>query len=69
MKDPIIEKVRRIRDKHSKLFNYDLDAICDDYKSRQKKMKNRLVRLKPKLIEADNAMRTHGNSDALYSHR
>ncbi|WP_141699229.1 hypothetical protein [Candidatus Thiosymbion oneisti] len=35
MNDPIIEEVRRIRDEHSKRFDYDLDAICDDYKTHQ----------------------------------
>ncbi len=55
MKDPLIEEVRRIRDEHSKLFNYDLDAICEDYKYRQNKIRNRLVRLKPKLKVADKA--------------
>ena len=53
MKDPIIEEIRRIRDEHSKLFDYDLDKICEDYKSSQKKLKNRLVRLKPKLLAAN----------------
>lgn len=53
MKDPIIEEIRRIRDEHSKKFNYDLDAICEDYKIRQSKLKNRLVRLKPKLIKTN----------------
>ncbi len=48
MKDPIIEEVRRIRDEHSKQFDYDLDKICEDYKSSQKKLKDRLVRLGPK---------------------
>ncbi len=50
MKDPIVANVRRIRDEHSKMFNYDLDDIYEDYQKRQKKLKNRLVRLKPKLI-------------------
>lgn len=58
MKDPIIEEVRRIRDAHSKSFNYNLDAICENYKSSQKKLKNRLVRLKPQLIVANNALHT-----------
>lgn len=31
MKNPIIEEVRRVRDEHSKRFDYDLDAICNDY--------------------------------------
>ncbi|MBF0227967.1 MAG: hypothetical protein HQK76_21205 [Desulfobacterales bacterium] len=54
MKDPIIEEIRRIRDEHSKQFNYDLDAICEDFKQHQVKLKkSRLIRLKPKVIEAN----------------
>jgi hypothetical protein len=48
MKDPIVEEVRRFRDEHSKRFNYDLDAICEDYKAHQVQVGSRLVRLKPK---------------------
>ncbi len=33
MKDPIVEEIRKIRDEHVKKFNYDLDAICEDFKS------------------------------------
>ena len=32
--DPIVAEVRRFREEHSKMFNYDLDAICEDYKSK-----------------------------------
>nr|VFK37112.1 MAG: hypothetical protein BECKSD772F_GA0070984_101036 [Candidatus Kentron sp. SD]VFK41203.1 MAG: hypothetical protein BECKSD772E_GA0070983_101034 [Candidatus Kentron sp. SD]VFK78299.1 MAG: hypothetical protein BECKSD772D_GA0070982_101130 [Candidatus Kentron sp. SD] len=49
MNDPIVEEVRRIRDEHSRQFNYDLDAICEDYKAHQIQAGNRLVRLEPKL--------------------
>jgi hypothetical protein len=48
MKDPIVEEIRRFRDEHSKRFNYDLDAICEDYKAHQVQLGSRLVRLKPK---------------------
>lgn len=47
MNDPIIEEIRRIRDEHSKLFNYDLDAICEEYKKHQLNFSDRLVRLLP----------------------
>jgi len=47
MNDPIVAEVRRLRDEHSKLFNYDLDAICEDYKNHQLIVGNRLVRLFP----------------------
>jgi len=48
MKDPIVEEVRRVRNEHSKQFDYDLDAICEDYKTHQVHAESRLVRLKPK---------------------
>ncbi len=51
MKDPILEAVRQVRDDHSKRFNYDLDAICEDYKARQALVGKRLVRLKPKVAK------------------
>lgn len=37
MKDPIIEPIRRRRDKHAKKFNYKIDAICEDLKIKEKK--------------------------------
>ena len=33
--DPIVEEIRRIRDEHAKKFNYDLHAICEDFRKRQ----------------------------------
>jgi hypothetical protein len=35
--DPIVDEVRRIRDAHAARFNYDLDAIFQDIKEREKK--------------------------------
>jgi len=35
MKDPIIEEIYRAREAHSKQFNYDLDAICEDMRKRE----------------------------------
>lgn len=48
MKDPIVEEIRYFRDEHAKRFNYDLDAICEDFKIHQIHCGHRLVRLKPK---------------------
>ena len=48
MKDPIVEEICLIRNEHSKRFNYDLDAICEDYKSHQTQAGSRLVRLQPR---------------------
>jgi hypothetical protein len=35
--DPIVNEVRRIRDAHAVRFNYDLDAIFQDIKERERK--------------------------------
>ena len=51
MKDPIVEEIRRIREEHSKRFHYDLNAICDDYRSHQISVGKRLVRLQPKAAD------------------
>ena len=50
MKDPIVEEIRRFRDAHARRFNYDLDAICEDFKSHQKKCGHRLARLHPRKL-------------------
>jgi hypothetical protein len=36
MNDPIVDEVRRVRDAHAARFNYDLDAIYDDIKERER---------------------------------
>jgi len=35
-KDPIVEQIHRYREAHAKKFNYDLDAIYEDIKVKQK---------------------------------
>jgi hypothetical protein len=48
MIDPIVEEIRRFRDEHAKKFDYNLDAICEDFKSHQLICGHPLVGLKPK---------------------
>jgi hypothetical protein len=36
MNDPIVDEIRRVRDAHAARFNYDLDAIFQDVKEREK---------------------------------
>lgn len=36
MNDPIVDEVRRVRDAHAARFNYDLDAIFQDIKKRER---------------------------------
>jgi hypothetical protein len=51
MKDIIVDEIRSCRDAHAKKFNYDLDAICEDFKSHQRKCGSPLVTLEPKMLE------------------
>ncbi len=36
MIDPIVEEVREARRKHAERFNFDLHAICEDLKEKEK---------------------------------
>lgn len=36
MRDPIVEEVRKARHKHAERFNFDLHAICEDLKKKEK---------------------------------
>lgn len=56
MKDPIVEEVRRARDAHAKQFNYDLDAICEDLRKREKASGRSTVSLPPKRIPKKKAV-------------
>ena len=47
-KDPIVEEVRKIRQKHAAKFNYDLDAICRDLKQQERKGGRKVVSLPPR---------------------
>ncbi len=48
MCDAIVEKIRRIRYKHAKRFGFDLDAIFDDLKEKERKSKRKIVSLAPR---------------------
>ena len=34
--DPIVEEVRKLRAEHASEFNYDLKAICEDLRQKQR---------------------------------
>ena len=46
MYDPIVAEVRKVRNAHSKKFNYDIKAISEDYDSRHKEIMARLEKIK-----------------------
>ncbi len=41
--DSIIEEVRKVRDEHSKKFNYDISKIVNDFKKKEKKHQSKIV--------------------------
>lgn len=47
-KDPIVEEVRKVRQKHAAKFNNDIDAILADLRQQETKSGRKLVSLKPK---------------------
>ena len=50
--DPIVAEVRRIRDEHAAQFNYDLDAIYQDLKERERTSGRKYVRYEPRVYVA-----------------
>jgi len=48
MNDPIVNEIRMFRDNHSKSFNYDLNAICNDYRKKHHLYIEKLAKLKNK---------------------
>ena len=51
MKDPIVEEVRKHRMEHTRKFNFDLTAICDDLQAVQKASGHKVVRFPPRKPE------------------
>lgn len=46
MIDPIIEEVRKHRDEHARRFNYNIDMICEDLRSRHARNVARLKQIR-----------------------
>lgn len=46
--DEILEEIHRIREDHAKSFNYDLKAICEDWRQKQAQSGRELVTLTSK---------------------
>ena len=56
MNDPIVDEVRRVRDAHAAMFNYDLDAIFQDIKEQEKKSGLKFVSYPPRRTEPNQAL-------------
>jgi hypothetical protein len=60
MNDPIVEEVRRVRDAHAAMFNYDLDAIFRDIKEQEKKSGLKFVSYPPRKTGPNQSPRPTG---------
>jgi hypothetical protein len=47
-RDPIVEEVRRVRERHAAKYGYDLDAICKALRDDQRRSQRKVVSLPPK---------------------
>jgi hypothetical protein len=60
MNDPIVDEVRRVRDAHAAMFNYDLDAIFRDIKEQEKMSGLKFVSYPPRRTEPNKAPQPTG---------
>jgi hypothetical protein len=60
MNDPIVDEVRRVRDAHAALFNYDLDAIFQDIKEQEKKSGLKFVSYPPRRTGPNQSLQPTG---------
>jgi hypothetical protein len=65
MTDPIVDEVRRIRDAHAAMFNYDLDAIFQDIKDQEKKSGLTFVSYPPRRTGPNQALQPTGAAVAV----
>ena len=43
--DEILEEIYKIREEHAKSLNYDIKAICEDWRKKQKHTDHKIVNL------------------------
>jgi len=60
MNDPIVDEVRRVRDAHAAMFNYDLDAIFQDIKEQEKRSGLKFVSYPPRRTEPNQPLQPTG---------
>ena len=58
IKDPIVEEIHKIRHNHAAKFNFDVAAICADYRERERQSKLHIVsRSTQKNLEPEQKMK------------
>ncbi len=65
MNDPIEDEVRRVRDAHAAMFNYNLDAIFQDIKEQEKKSGLKFVSYPPRRTEPNQSLQPTGAAIAV----
>ena len=65
MNDPIVDEVRRVRDAHAAMFNYDLDAIFQDIKKQEKKSGLTFVSYPPRRTEPNEEAQPTGAAPSI----
>ena len=60
--DPIVEEVRAIRDAYARRFNYDLDAIFEDVRRRERESGVKTITLPPRPAEPTPTPRKPGRT-------
>jgi hypothetical protein len=48
MNDPIVNEIRKFRDEHARKLNYDIKAICSDYRKKHMDYAEKLAKLRTK---------------------
>ncbi len=62
MNDPIVNEIRKFRDEHAKLFNYNIKAICNDYRQKHSSYIEKLAQIKYQENDNKSVQRTGGAS-------
>jgi hypothetical protein len=60
MTDPIVDEVRRIRQAHAARFHFDLHAICEDLRMKERTCGHPLVKLPAKPFPATGKSQPEG---------
>ncbi|MDJ0843574.1 hypothetical protein [Crocosphaera sp.] len=42
--DEVLEEIHKIREEHAKAFNYDLKAMCEDLRKKQKQTERKIIK-------------------------
>ena len=48
--DPIVREVHAVRERRARAFNYDIEAMVDDLKRRQRESSRQVVSFPPKRV-------------------